>query len=78
MALTFSPLLSRELNSEHEATRIEALHWFSTLLARYRVEVLKDYGAFLDHNSNKYQQVMTCMFSSFYTVLVLINFELYT
>ncbi|XP_039779238.1 protein VAC14 homolog isoform X4 [Panicum virgatum] len=30
----------RELNSEHEATRIEALHWFSTLLARYRVEFL--------------------------------------
>ncbi|GJN08604.1 hypothetical protein PR202_ga26543 [Eleusine coracana subsp. coracana] len=32
-------IAKRELNSEHEATRIEALHWFSTLLARYRVEV---------------------------------------
>uniref|UniRef100_A0ACD5XIA6 Uncharacterized protein n=1 Tax=Avena sativa TaxID=4498 RepID=A0ACD5XIA6_AVESA len=29
-----------ELNSEHEATRIEALHWFSTLLVRYRTEFL--------------------------------------
>lgn len=33
-------IAKRELNSEHEATRIEALHWFSTLLARYRVEFL--------------------------------------
>jgi hypothetical protein len=72
MALTFSPFLYRELNSEHEATRIEALHWFSTLLARYRVEVLKDYNAFLDCISNKHQQVMTCMFSSFDIVLFLI------
>ncbi|TVU47867.1 hypothetical protein EJB05_07483 [Eragrostis curvula] len=37
-------IAKRELNSEHEATRIEALHWFSTLLARYRVEFL----AYLD------------------------------
>ncbi|OEL29958.1 Protein VAC14-like protein [Dichanthelium oligosanthes] len=33
-------IAKRELSSEHEATRIEALHWFSTLLARYRVEFL--------------------------------------
>nr|CAB3496619.1 unnamed protein product [Digitaria exilis] len=33
-------IAKRELNSEHEATRIEALHWFSTLLSRYRVEFL--------------------------------------
>nr|CAB3501539.1 unnamed protein product [Digitaria exilis] len=33
-------IAKRELNSEHEATRIEALHWFSTLLSRYRVEVV--------------------------------------
>ncbi|KAL6648540.1 hypothetical protein ACP70R_012764 [Stipagrostis hirtigluma subsp. patula] len=33
-------IAKRELNSEHEATRIEALHWFSTLLARYRAEFL--------------------------------------
>uniref|UniRef100_K4A6K3 Vacuolar protein 14 C-terminal Fig4-binding domain-containing protein n=1 Tax=Setaria italica TaxID=4555 RepID=K4A6K3_SETIT len=33
-------IAKRELNSEHEATRIEALHWFSTLLVRYRVEFL--------------------------------------
>ncbi|EPS58898.1 hypothetical protein M569_15914, partial [Genlisea aurea] len=30
----------RHLSSEWEATRIEALHWISTLLIRYRVEVL--------------------------------------
>uniref|UniRef100_M8C7V7 Protein VAC14-like protein n=1 Tax=Aegilops tauschii TaxID=37682 RepID=M8C7V7_AEGTA len=34
----------RELNSEHEATRIEALHWFSTLLVRGRAE----FSAYLD------------------------------
>ncbi|XP_020089671.1 protein VAC14 homolog isoform X1 [Ananas comosus] len=34
----------RELTSEWEATRIESLHWISTLLARYRAEVL----AYLD------------------------------
>jgi len=33
-------IAERELNSEHEATRIEALHWFSTLLVRYRTEFL--------------------------------------
>ncbi|KAL6645120.1 hypothetical protein ACP70R_016728 [Stipagrostis hirtigluma subsp. patula] len=33
-------IAKRELNSEHEATRIEALHWFSTLLSRYRAEFL--------------------------------------
>ncbi|KAL6867576.1 hypothetical protein ACP4OV_015600 [Aristida adscensionis] len=33
-------IAKRELNSEHEATRIEALHWFSTLLTRYRAEFL--------------------------------------
>ncbi|KHG01887.1 Protein VAC14 [Gossypium arboreum] len=30
----------RQLDSEWEATRIEALHWISTLLNRYRAEVL--------------------------------------
>lgn len=29
----------RELSSEWEATRIEALHWISTLLNRHRAEV---------------------------------------
>jgi len=33
-------IAKRELNSEHEATRIESLHWFSTLLVRYRTEFL--------------------------------------
>ncbi|KAK1651929.1 hypothetical protein QYE76_069734 [Lolium multiflorum] len=33
-------IAERELNSEHEATRIEALHWFSTLLVRNRIEFL--------------------------------------
>nr|AAN05340.1 Unknown protein [Oryza sativa Japonica Group] len=33
-------IAKRELNSEHEATRIESLHWFSTLLVRYRAEFL--------------------------------------
>ncbi|CAM0872065.1 unnamed protein product [Alopecurus aequalis] len=33
-------IAERELNSEHEATRIESLHWFSTLLLRYRTEFL--------------------------------------
>uniref|UniRef100_A0A0D9VRE3 Vacuolar protein 14 C-terminal Fig4-binding domain-containing protein n=1 Tax=Leersia perrieri TaxID=77586 RepID=A0A0D9VRE3_9ORYZ len=33
-------IAKRELNSEHEATRSEALHWFSTLLRRYRAEFL--------------------------------------
>ncbi|XP_066383755.1 protein VAC14 homolog isoform X3 [Miscanthus floridulus] len=33
-------IAKRELNSEHEATRIEALHWFFTLLDRYRAEFL--------------------------------------
>lgn len=31
--------LIRQLSSEHEATRIEALHWISTLLNRHRTEV---------------------------------------
>ncbi|KAL5671311.1 hypothetical protein ACJX0J_015617, partial [Zea mays] len=31
-------IAKRELNSEHEATRIEALHWFFTLLDRYCAE----------------------------------------
>ncbi|PIA26692.1 hypothetical protein AQUCO_09100085v1 [Aquilegia coerulea] len=30
----------RQLSNEWEATRIEALHWIGTLLARYRAEVL--------------------------------------
>ncbi|ERM95858.1 protein VAC14 homolog isoform X1 [Amborella trichopoda] len=30
----------RQLSSEWEATRIEALHWISTLLSRHRLEVL--------------------------------------
>ncbi|XP_028785293.1 protein VAC14 homolog [Neltuma alba] len=30
----------RQLSSDYEATRIEALHWISTLLSRYRAEVL--------------------------------------
>lgn len=30
---------NRELTSEWEATRIEALHWIATLLARHRAEV---------------------------------------
>ncbi|KAJ0692839.1 putative vacuole morphology and inheritance protein [Helianthus annuus] len=30
----------RQLSSEHEATRIESLHWISTLLNRHRPEVL--------------------------------------
>ncbi|CAK9146249.1 unnamed protein product [Ilex paraguariensis] len=33
-------IAKRELSSELEATRIEALHWFSTLLTRHRVEVV--------------------------------------
>lgn len=33
------PFFLRELTSEWEATRIEALHWISALLARYRSEV---------------------------------------
>uniref|UniRef100_A0A804UKM9 Vacuolar protein 14 C-terminal Fig4-binding domain-containing protein n=1 Tax=Zea mays TaxID=4577 RepID=A0A804UKM9_MAIZE len=33
-------IAKRELNSEHEATRIEALHWFFTLLDRYCAEFL--------------------------------------
>ncbi|KAF7049947.1 hypothetical protein CFC21_058387 [Triticum aestivum] len=37
-------IAKRELNSEHEATRIEALHWFSTLLVRGRAE----FSAYLD------------------------------
>lgn len=32
-------LLIRQLSSEWEATRIEALHWISTLLSRHRTEV---------------------------------------
>ncbi|CAL9039950.1 protein VAC14 homolog [Musa acuminata AAA Group] len=35
----------RELTSEWEATRIEALHWISALLARYRSEVI----SYLNH-----------------------------
>uniref|UniRef100_A0A0E0CXC3 Vacuolar protein 14 C-terminal Fig4-binding domain-containing protein n=1 Tax=Oryza meridionalis TaxID=40149 RepID=A0A0E0CXC3_9ORYZ len=33
-------IAKRELDSEHEATRIESLHWFSILLVRYRAEFL--------------------------------------
>ncbi|ONL95234.1 Protein VAC14-like protein [Zea mays] len=33
-------IAKRELNSEHEATRTEALHWFFTLLDQYRAEFL--------------------------------------
>jgi hypothetical protein len=31
--------LIRQLSSEWEATRIEALHWISTLINEYRTEV---------------------------------------
>ncbi|CAM0951079.1 unnamed protein product [Alopecurus aequalis] len=31
-------IAERELSSGHEATQIESLHWFSTLLVRYRTE----------------------------------------
>ncbi|KAI3817304.1 hypothetical protein L1987_11093 [Smallanthus sonchifolius] len=33
-------LVKRQLSSEYEATRIESLHWISTLLNRHRTEVL--------------------------------------
>jgi len=33
--------LVRQLSSEWEATRIEALHWISTLLNRHRIEVIR-------------------------------------
>lgn len=32
---------TRQLSSEFEATRIEALHWMFTLLNRHRNEVMK-------------------------------------
>ncbi|XP_019432672.1 PREDICTED: protein VAC14 homolog isoform X2 [Lupinus angustifolius] len=40
---SFSDLgkVARQISSEWEATRIEALHWISTLLDRYRTEVLQ-------------------------------------
>ncbi|KAE9607520.1 putative vacuole morphology and inheritance protein [Lupinus albus] len=40
---SFSDLgkVARQISSEWEATRIEALHWISTLLIRYRTEVLQ-------------------------------------
>ncbi|XP_019423527.1 PREDICTED: protein VAC14 homolog isoform X2 [Lupinus angustifolius] len=40
---SFSALrkVARQISSEWEATRIEALHWMSTLLNRYRTEVLQ-------------------------------------
>ncbi|KAF5450330.1 hypothetical protein F2P56_030690 [Juglans regia] len=38
----------RQLSSEWEATRIEALHWISTLLERYRKEVLSSLGDIFD------------------------------
>nr|GEW30471.1 protein VAC14 homolog [Tanacetum cinerariifolium] len=31
-------IVKRQLSSEHEATRIESLHWISTLLNRHRTE----------------------------------------
>ncbi|KAK2975903.1 hypothetical protein RJ640_027537 [Escallonia rubra] len=37
-----------ELSSEWEATRIEALHWFSTLLNRHRTEVLSSLNDIFD------------------------------
>jgi len=33
-------ILNRQLTSEWEATRIEALHWIATLLSRHRAEVI--------------------------------------
>ncbi|KAK1416027.1 hypothetical protein QVD17_31815 [Tagetes erecta] len=33
-------IVKRQLSSEYEATRIESLHWISTLLNRHRTEVL--------------------------------------
>ncbi|KAI3733778.1 hypothetical protein L6452_13234 [Arctium lappa] len=33
-------IVKRQLSSEYEATRIESLHWISTLLSRHRTEVL--------------------------------------
>ncbi|XP_071715414.1 protein VAC14 homolog [Rutidosis leptorrhynchoides] len=33
-------IVKRQLSSEYEATRIESLHWISTLLNRHRMEVL--------------------------------------
>ncbi|KVI05441.1 Armadillo-like helical [Cynara cardunculus var. scolymus] len=33
-------IVKRQLSSEYEATRIESLHWISTLLSRHRPEVL--------------------------------------
>ncbi|GKC43373.1 protein VAC14 [Tanacetum coccineum] len=33
-------IVKRQLSSEHEATRIESLHWISTLLNRHRTAVL--------------------------------------
>uniref|UniRef100_A0A6N2KRK8 Vacuolar protein 14 C-terminal Fig4-binding domain-containing protein n=1 Tax=Salix viminalis TaxID=40686 RepID=A0A6N2KRK8_SALVM len=38
----------RQLSSEWEATRIEALHWISTLLNRHRVEVLSSLSDIFD------------------------------
>ncbi|KAK4264056.1 hypothetical protein QN277_029396 [Acacia crassicarpa] len=38
----------RQLSSEWEATRIEALHWISTLLNRHRAEVLTFLGDIFD------------------------------
>ncbi|KAE9597534.1 putative vacuole morphology and inheritance protein [Lupinus albus] len=38
----------RQISSEWEATRIEALHWMSTLLNRYRTEVLQFLDDILD------------------------------
>ncbi|GJT07520.1 protein VAC14 [Tanacetum coccineum] len=41
-------IAKRELSNEHEATRIEALHWISTLLSRHRSEVLSFLNDILD------------------------------
>ncbi|XP_041012984.1 protein VAC14 homolog isoform X2 [Juglans microcarpa x Juglans regia] len=38
----------RQLSSEWEATRIEALHWISTLLERHRMQVLSSLGDIFD------------------------------
>ncbi|XP_058108317.1 protein VAC14 homolog isoform X2 [Magnolia sinica] len=38
----------RQLSSEWDATRIEALHWIATLLARHRAEVMSSLDEFFD------------------------------
>ncbi|KAL8258228.1 hypothetical protein R6Q59_030269 [Mikania micrantha] len=41
-------IVKRQLSSEYEATRIESLHWISTLLNRHRTEVLLFLNDILD------------------------------